>query len=49
VGTLDIQGKKWEQAEASLSLLIKEFPNSPEAAVAKSKLVDVQKNLPAKP
>lgn len=49
VGTLDIQGKKWEQAEASLSLLIKEFPNSPEAARAKTLLVEVQKNLPAKP
>ena len=49
VGAIGVQEKKWEQAEASLSLLIKEFPNMPEAAKAKNMLIEVQKNLPAKP
>lgn len=49
VGTLDIGQKKWEQAQASLSLLVKDFPNSPDAVTAKELLVEVQKNLPAKP
>lgn len=49
VGRIDVTEKKWEQADASLNLLIKDFPNSPEAVTAKSLLVEVQKNLPAKP